>query len=107
MAEQYIEVVTPEDNVGTFIREVEEGEVVDVPVGDEVRTVTVNEDIPFGHKVALTDIDEGDTVCKYGLSIGYASQDIEAGDWVHTHNVDSNYGRGDQSDSEAIEGISE
>lgn len=107
MVERYVKVVTPEDNVATFIREVDGGETVDIPVNNEVRTVTVNEDIPFGHKVALTDIDEGETVYKYGLSIGYASQPIDAGDWVHVHNVDSNYGRGDKADTETVEGISE
>lgn len=107
MAEKYVKVVTPDDNVATFIREVDEGETVDITVGDDVRAVMISDDIPFGHKVALTDIDEGETIYKYGVSIGYASQDIKAGDWIHVHNVDSNYGRGDQADTEAIEGISE
>lgn len=107
MVEQHVKVVESEDNVATFIREVEEGETVDVPIGEEARTITVTEDIPFGHKIALEDIGQGETVYKYGLSIGYASRDIEAGDWIHTHNVDSNYGRGDQAETEAIEGISE
>ncbi|WP_265110819.1 UxaA family hydrolase [Halosolutus halophilus] len=97
MAEQYVKVVEPDDNVATFIRQVDEGETVDISINGEARTITINDDIPFGHKVALTDIDEGGTVYKYGLSIGYASEDIEAGDWVHVHNVDSNYGRGDKA----------
>ena len=107
MVEQYVKVVEPKDNVATFLRDVEGGETVDIPVGDEVRTISVNEDIRFGHKVALEDLDEGETIYKYGLSIGYASQDIDAGDWVHAHNVDSNYGRGDQADAEAVTGVSE
>lgn len=107
MVEQYVKVVEPEDNVATLLRDVEAGETVDIPVGDEVRTISVNEDVRFGHKLALEDLDKGETVYKYGLSIGYASQDIEVGDWVHAHNVDSNYGRGDQADAEAVTGISE
>jgi len=95
MADRYMTVVEPTDNVATAIREVGAGETVEIDVGDEVRTITVTEDVPFGHKIAITDIAEGDPVYKYSKSIGNASDDIESGDWVHTHNVESNYGRGD------------
>ncbi|MEZ6127421.1 MAG: altronate dehydratase family protein [Planctomycetaceae bacterium] len=44
-------------------------------------------DIPAGHKVAITDIAEGQPVIKFGQAIGYASQKIARGDWVHVHNV--------------------
>jgi altronate dehydratase small subunit len=103
MADRYIKAVEPKDNVATVIREVEEGETVEVERGEggEVVEVDILEDIPFGHKIALEDIAEGDTIFKYGLSIGYASRDIDAGEWVHTHNVDSNYGRGDLAAEEA------
>lgn len=87
--------VEPEDNVATAIRELEEDESVTVSVGNEEVSLTVGEDVQFGHKIALENIDKGDTVYKYGLSIGTASQDIEQGEWVHIHNVESNYGRGD------------
>ena len=39
MADRYIEVVEPEDNVATALREVEAGETVTVAVGDEKRTI--------------------------------------------------------------------
>lgn len=107
MPERYIKVVEPVDNVGTLIRETEEGETLEIQVGDEIITVTLNEDIPFGHKVALRDIEEGETVTKYGLSIGYASEHIEPGDWVHVHNVESNYGRGDLADDKETQAVSE
>ena len=32
--------------------------------------MTVNHDVPIGHKVALVDFAEGDTVTKYGQDIG-------------------------------------
>lgn len=98
MPERFIKVVTPEDNVATLLRDVEAGEVLEVEVGDEVVTVEVAEDVAFGHKIAIAAIDEGDTVTKYGTSIGYATRAIGPGEWVHVHNVDSNYGRGDLSD---------
>lgn len=95
MADRYLEVVDPTDNVATVLREVEAGESVVVAVGDEERTVQVNEDVRFGHKLAVEAIAEGETVRKYGKSIGNATTDIDAGDYVHVHNVESNYGRGD------------
>ena len=45
--------------------------------------------IPAGHKFALTDIPEGEYVIKYGEIIGRATQKINKGEWVHTHNVKS------------------
>ncbi len=47
------------------------------------------ENIPAGHKFALREIAAGDYVIKYGEIIGRATQDIRAGEWVHTHNVKS------------------
>ena len=101
MGDSHIVTVESEDNVATAIRDVSEGETVTVDVGDDAVTIDVLEDISFGHKLALEDIPEGETVYKYGLSIGDASQDIRAGEWVHAHNVESNYGRGDLAEESA------
>lgn len=95
MGDSHIVAVEPEDNVATAIREVSEGETVTVDVGDDEVVVDVVEDVRFGHKIALEEIPRGETIIKYGLSIGQASEDIDAGEWVHVHNVESNYGRGD------------
>lgn len=100
MADKYIEVVEPEDNVATALRELEAGETATVSVGGEEVAITVSDGVEFGHKIALTDLSEGETIVKYNKSIGNASEAIEAGDWVHVHNVDSNYGRGDLTDEE-------
>jgi altronate dehydratase small subunit len=100
MADSYLEVVEPEDNVATALRAVEAGETVSVAVGDGERSVDVTEDVTFGHKLAIEAIPEGETVTKYGKSIGNATEDIHAGEWVHVHNVESNYGRGDLADGD-------
>jgi len=44
-------------------------------------------DVPIGHKVALADIKNGDTVVKYGQDIGKAVADIKKGEHVHVHNL--------------------
>jgi len=84
-------VMTAEDTVGTAIEDLEAGRSFEYGG----REITVAEDVPFGHKVALEPIEEGETVVKYGESIGAASADIAPGEWVHTHNCESNRGRGD------------
>lgn len=90
-------VIDASDNVGTAVVEA-------LSKGDQVGTngritdvvVTASADVPYGHKVALRSIHKGQTVYKYGLSIGTATQDIQPGDHVHVHNVESNRGRGDK-----------
>lgn len=47
-------------------------------------------EIPAGHKVALRPIRQGEDVVKYGFPIGHASRDITEGEWVHSHNLETN-----------------
>lgn len=107
MADKHIQVVEPEDNVATLLREVEAGETVLVAVGDEEREIAVTDDVQFGHKIAIEEIPNGDTITKYGKSIGNATEGISAGEWVHVHNVESNYGRGDLADKDQVQAVSE
>ena len=44
-------------------------------------------DIPLGHKIALKDLAEGETVLKYGHDIGKIVAAVQAGDHVHVHNM--------------------
>lgn len=48
--------------------------------------LTVNADIPIGHKVALKDLVAGDTVIKYGEDIGKMVGPAKTGGHVHTQN---------------------
>ncbi len=73
----------PEDNIAVASRT--------LPVGAQLQydgqTLSVNRPIGMGHKVALRAIRKGEPVYKYGQIIGFAGQDIAAGDHVHVHNV--------------------
>ena len=80
------------DNVATAIAEISPGEGIEAGS----RRVVATEAIPFGHKVALAPIADGQPILKYGESIGLAKGDIAEGACVHTHNVDSQRGRGDR-----------
>lgn len=48
--------------------------------------LTAKSDIPIGHKVAMKDLAEGDTVMKYGEDIGRMTGAASTGEHVHTHN---------------------
>lgn len=52
--------------------------------------VMIADSIPFGHKVALHPIKEGELITKYGQPIGHALCDIETGRHLHTHNIKTN-----------------
>jgi (2R)-sulfolactate sulfo-lyase subunit alpha len=54
---------------------------------DKSITITSINEIPLGHKIALQDLKEGDTILKYGHDIGKVIQPIKKGDHVHVHNV--------------------
>jgi len=56
--------------------------------GADAGGVTVIQDVPKGHKVALCAIAKGHPVIKYAQRIGLASCAIAAGAHVHTHNLD-------------------
>lgn len=86
-------LIHEQDTVATAIEDLPAGCTVDT--GD--KSVTLSENVAFGHKFAIKAMDEGDTVYKYGEAIGTAVTGIRAGDWVHTHNCESARGRGDKA----------
>jgi len=55
--------------------------------GADVAGVSAQSRIPRGHKMAVARIEKDQPVYKFGQIIGFASQPIAPGDWVHEHNV--------------------
>ena len=47
-------------------------------------------DLKSGHKYADCDIKAGENIVKYGCPIGHATEDIQPGQWVHSHNMATN-----------------
>lgn len=72
-----------DDNVAVALRPIAQGE--ELTVGQY--QVTTLEEIPQGHKFALKPIAAGSEVIKYGFRIGFAKEDVQAGGWVHVHNL--------------------
>ena len=75
--------IHPDDNVAVALTDLCAGESLSV----DGLTVTAAEDIARGHKLALREIPEGESVIKYGNPIGIAKETIPVGAWVHVHNV--------------------
>ena len=71
------------DNVAVALRVIKPGEKFDV----DNKKITAMEEIPQAHKIAVTEIKKDDPILKYGNVMGYATEDIKPGYWVHTHNV--------------------
>ncbi len=78
------------DGVGVVVVEgVKAGQELTGWVMEDGSTLKVKalNDIPIGHKLALTDIGNGETVIKYGFDIGKAVADIKVGEHAHVHNI--------------------
>lgn len=89
-------LIDKKDNVATALRQLEKGDSIPVAVEDRSVSVILLQGISFGHKFALTDIQRGDAIIKYGEVIGLATKQIRQGEHVHIHNVESQKGRGDK-----------
>ncbi len=86
MEDKKLLLIQPDDNAAVALETLEKGTVC--TVGGQ--TVTLKDDIPTAHKVALCDIEPGGQVVKYGLPIGHATMAIRKGEHVHIHNVTTN-----------------
>lgn len=71
------------DNVAVAIQPLSAGDDIEV----EDSKIRLNQDVPFGHKIAVEPIARNASVRKYGHVIGHAELEIIPGDWVHSHNL--------------------
>lgn len=73
---------TPQDNVGIVVNSsgLKKGAIVSTGI-------VLQEDIPMGHKLALTSFEKGDAIIRYGQTIGYANTSIAKGNWVNERNI--------------------
>lgn len=85
-------VVHEPDNVATAMADIVPGRI---GLTGETRNVgseiTALQPIPFGHKIALKDMKEGEQIIKYGVCIGIVTKTIKKGMHVHLHNMKSAY----------------
>jgi len=75
--------LSPDDNICVAARNLTAGETLSVGG----REITLAESVRLGHKIAVRQIRKGEHVRKYGQIIGQATESIEPGQWVHSHNL--------------------
>lgn len=78
--------INPADSVVVCLQELKKGVTITV----DGREITVMQDTPPGHKILITDKDEGEDIIKYGYPIGHARQKMSAGEWVNENNLQTN-----------------
>ena len=76
------------DNVVVLTRHVDAGDTIPGTAQD---TWTVTAHLEAGNKLAARAIAAGEKVVKVGVPIGTATQAIDAGEHVHSHNLRSDY----------------
>ncbi|MFC1996151.1 UxaA family hydrolase [Chloroflexota bacterium] len=78
----------PTDNVAIAKAALQPGmEIVVDLASNEQKYLSIQDEIPPGHKVALTHLEPGDIVRRYGEVIGTISEKINPGEHIHTHNL--------------------
>lgn len=83
-------LINPKDNVAVVLEDIPSGALVTVLGSDPASfPATARQQIPFAHKIAITVIERGGPVMKYGVPVALARTRILAGDWVHEHNAKS------------------
>lgn len=83
------------DNVATALAPLEKGKIVKAVIDGSTKDIQLIDHIPMGHKFALEFIGCRTGVRKYGAPIGISTQEINVGEHVHLHNIESQRGRGD------------
>lgn len=73
------------DNVAVALENLKMGE--QLAVQNLNSEIIIRANIPYGHKVAVAAIPQGQRILKYGECMGIATEDIPAGSHVHVSNI--------------------
>src|SRR3954454_4352238 len=73
----------PDDNIAVARVPLSPGQTIEI----EGASITVQDAVPAGHKVALRTIGAGEAIVRYGQVMGRARETVEPGQHVHVHNV--------------------
>jgi len=90
MAGTDIIIHNEKDNVGVVVIEkISPNQECNCWIMENDKSVKIQSknEIRLGHKIAMVDLKEGDTILKYGHDIGKVVNNIKKGENVHVHNV--------------------
>lgn len=77
----------PSDNVLICVQSLAVGQQIDI----EGEPYLIAQNLAVGHKIARYDMPAGEKIRRYGAPVGSLSQPVKAGEWVHMHNLQSDY----------------
>ncbi len=86
MKNKYI-IIDSKDNCATALEDIPQNAKINLID----RSIEIHHEIPLGHKFAINHIEKEDYIIKYGEIIGIATEVINEGEWIHTHNITSSY----------------
>ena len=90
-------VINNQDNVATALVQLHKGDQAVYSLNGKDYNIQIIEDIPFGHKICIHDISKDAQIIKYGETIGGATKNIQQGQYIHVHNLESLRARGDKN----------
>lgn len=79
--------IHPKDNVLIVRQRIEPGDTETI----HEKEIVFDKMLGLGHKIAAVDLRKGDIIIKYGVPIGSATIDLNAGTHIHLHNMKSDY----------------
>ena len=94
-SQEQIIILNSRDNVGIIKRDVKKDEKIIIREEKFKNSIEVKDNISYRFKIALKNIDIGETIIKSGEIIGKAKEEIRKGEMVHVHNIEGLRGRGD------------
>ncbi|SFP85185.1 UxaA family hydrolase [Parafilimonas terrae] len=75
--------IHPADNVLVALRDIKQGETIQF----KEDVFLLKNDVPAKHKFTTTNLQKGDVITMYGITVGKAVQDIERGSRISTENI--------------------
>jgi len=75
------------DNVAVALIKMKKGDISRFDVDGKFKEIKIKNDVQCYHKFAIANIKKGSNVYKYGEVIGIATDDINPGTHVHSHNL--------------------
>jgi len=92
MFDSKIILINPEDNCLVSLQNIKlgdklviDGEIIQFQVKNGITNISM------GHKIARRNIQCGEKIIRYGAVIGSATSDIDKGEYIHSHNLKSDY----------------
>ena len=79
-----------DDNVAVAVADLKPGKVQGACIKSrKTYSFDLLHEVPLGHKFALKNLKQGDAAIKYGIEVGEITQEVNAGEYVHIHNLRS------------------